>query len=521
MLHVLKRTKIQHHTSIHGPANYKVFKNHITIKFGLDLFCVNPHDHHIYSAPQQRFIDVNRYIIDSSKPTSPEDEHNRAIIWIDNKALEDNQMKGEDVTNKKHRIIWSLLIPKKWVKKLDSSCVSEIVENAISSVCEYFSNYAITTKPIQNHDDLETYHPQQWITSKFEDSLPVKQKTRIALAMCHRKIQYQDKAKVFDIFDSETNYNALWTSSQGPSTPADIVTTISGLIQEQDKIHVFYTGNDTKYLEYFQTNTNLKTLNNNNPANPFGDIYPEQYASVRELLIHTLETLALQNTPKLLDEQKGKLAFALELAYSKKGVNLELKDIYNAIHHDDADLKSLIEVYSVGKYAKYFHGPNKSEHGNIELNNIKDDSEVSICRFTALLCKVAIDAKRNNTKKIKQYIVLSDAWKLINKTNMSIYEKLLQFAKRYKICIITQVINDKLISRTSTAFYALSMKSCHIIDKSNKEESMHFCERVAPDNVHKKLSDIAQNLYVSNDGKTKQHLVSFNRNYGLLTTKQG
>ncbi len=295
----------------------------------------------------------------------------------------------------------------------------------------------------------------------------------------------------FDLFDSETNYNATVAAQSGSGKSFLTNYLITSYLSSGAQIWVIDVGRSyEKLCHAFNGDFIEFTEKSEICLNPFELV--EQYSEEEDVLVGLVSAMAAPTQP-LSDLQVAGLKRHLAKVWLEKGKSMLVDDIEQSLLSDEDEPvknigKQLYTFTSAGQYGKYFNGKNTVAFNNpftvLELEELKGRKHLQQVVLLQLIYQIQQNMYLGDRDR-RKIVIIDEAWSLLTEGDVAkfIEHGYRRFRKYGGSAItITQSVNDlyanptgRAIAENSANTFLLGQKK-EAINQIKKDERLPLSE---------------------------------------------
>lgn len=256
----------------------------------------------------------------------------------------------------------------------------------------------------------------------------------------------------FDLYDSDTNYNATIAAQSGSGKSFLTNYLVTSYLGIGAKVWVIDVGlSYLKLAEAFQGDFARFDHDSKICLNPFELV--KDFSDEEDVLIGLLTAMAAPTVP-LVDFQTSGLKRILTACWEQKGHELTVDDIATALLADDEDQRikdighQLYPFTRKGQYGRYFNGKNNLDFQNpftvLELEELKGRQHLQQVVLLQLIYQIQQDMYLGERDRPK-IVIIDEAWSLLAQGNVGEFiEHGYRRFRKYggSAIVITQGVND-------------------------------------------------------------------------------
>lgn len=287
----------------------------------------------------------------------------------------------------------------------------------------------------------------------------------------------------YDLFDSETNYNATVAAQSGSGKSFLTNYLITAYLSAGAQVWVIDVGRSYEKLAHaFEGDFIEFTQEAKICLNPFELI--QDYSEEEDVIIGLLSAMAAP-TSKLTDLQTAGLRRHTSEVWEKIGKSMIVDDVEQSLLLDPEprvrDIGSQLFPFTTkGQYGKYFNGKNNVSFDNpftvLELEELKGRKHLQQVILLQLIYQIQQDMYLGERDR-KKIVVIDEAWSLLTQGDVAefIEHGYRRFRKYNGAAItITQSVNDLYASPTGRA---IAENSANTFLLGQKSESINLIKK--------------------------------------------
>lgn len=287
----------------------------------------------------------------------------------------------------------------------------------------------------------------------------------------------------YDLFDSETNYNATVAAQSGSGKSFLTNYLITAYLSAGAQVWVIDVGRSYEKLAHaFDGDFIEFTQEAKICLNPFELI--QVYSDEEDVIIGLLSAMAAP-TSKLSDLQTAALRKHTSKVWDEKGTSMTVDDVEASLLADEEqrvkDVGSQLFPFTTrGQYGKYFNGKNNVSFDNpftvLELEELKGRKHLQQVILLQLIYQIQQDMYLGERDR-KKIVVIDEAWSLLTQGDVAefIEHGYRRFRKYNGAAItITQSVNDLYASPTGRA---IAENSANTFLLGQKSESINLIKK--------------------------------------------
>ncbi|MGI0646935.1 type IV secretion system protein TraC [Pseudomonas aeruginosa] len=287
----------------------------------------------------------------------------------------------------------------------------------------------------------------------------------------------------YDLFDSETNYNATVAAQSGSGKSFLTNYLITAYLSAGAQVWVIDVGRSYEKLAHaFDGDFIEFTQEAKICLNPFELI--QVYSDEEDVIIGLLSAMAAP-TSKLSDLQTAALRKHTSKVWDEKGTAMTVDDVEASLLADEEqrvkDVGSQLFPFTTrGQYGKYFNGKNNVSFDNpftvLELEELKGRKHLQQVILLQLIYQIQQDMYLGERDR-KKIVVIDEAWSLLTQGDVAefIEHGYRRFRKYNGAAItITQSVNDLYASPTGRA---IAENSANTFLLGQKSESINLIKK--------------------------------------------